>query len=327
MSRVALIVIYNHRYDGNISIVEDLCKGRFTDIFHLVPFYDGDRPGVIPVYENSFHFQGYIAQGLKHFFRPEFEHYLFIADDLILNPIINETTYLSHLGLDANSSFIPHLISLHEMRNYWPRIREAREFTVRKKGIEIVNELPEYDEALKRFAVHGLEVNPLRHRQVFPSPGRSARAWLRLLARNPKQLFRLLTDGVMKWKYSLPYPLAGSYSDICAVSAGNIKLFGHYCGVFAAAGLHAELALPTAMILSADHIVTEKNLALRGRALWPDGWNRLHGENDLAHDELKELDKYHYDLANLLENFPDDYLYLHPVKLSKWKPTSQKQYS
>ena len=54
MGSVALVVIYNHRYDGNISIVEDLYRERFREIFHLVPFYDGDRPNVIPVYESSF---------------------------------------------------------------------------------------------------------------------------------------------------------------------------------------------------------------------------------------------------------------------------------
>ena len=318
MSSIALVIIYNHRYDGNISIVEDLYRERFSKIFHLVPFYDGDRPNVIPVYENSFYFQGYLAQGLKHFFKPEFEHYLFIADDLILNPVINEGNYRHHLGLYDGSSFIPNFISLHEMKNYWSRTREAYEFTIKKKGVEIVNELPSCDEALARFRAHDLEIRPLRHRQVFPSPGLSSGDWLRMIARKQRQLFHLLTDGVMKWKYNLSYPLVGSYSDICAVSNGTVRRLGHYCGVFAAAGLHAELAIPTALVLSSGKIVTEKDLSLRGRALWPDGWNRLHGENDLAHDEMKTLDRFGKNLNNLLQNFPEGYLYLHPVKLSGW---------
>lgn len=318
MGSVALVVIYNHRYDGNISIVEDLYRERFREIFHLVPFYDGDRPNVIPVYESSFYFQGYMAQGLPHFFRPEFKHYLFIADDLILNPAVNEDNYHLHLGLDEDSSFIPNLISLHELKNYWSRTREAYEFKVKRKGVEIVNELPSCDEALALFRAHGLEIRPLRHRQVFPSAGLSAGDWFKMIARKQKQLFHHLTDGVMKWKYNLSYPLAGSYSDICAVSAGTVRRFAHCCGVFAAAGLHAELAIPTSLVLSSGHIVTEKDLSLRGRAFWPDGWNRLHGENDLAHDELKELDRYNNNLGNLLQNFPEGYLYLHPVKLSRW---------
>jgi hypothetical protein len=318
MGKTALVVVYNHRYDKNISIIEDLYRERFSDIYHLVPFYDGNRPGVIPVYENSFYFQGYIAQGMRHFCRPEYDHYLFIADDLILNPVVSEDNCLHHLGLDAGSSFIPNLIGLHTMRNYWPRIREAYEFTIRRKGVEIVNELPGPDEAAERFARHGLEMGPLRHRQVFPSPGLSVSGWLRLVAGRPRQFLRRLSDPLMRWKYNLSYPVVGSYSDIVAVSAGTLSRFCHYCGVFAAAGLHAELAIPTALVLSADHIVTENDLALRGRALWPDGWNRLHGENDLAHDELKELDRYNNNLATLLHEFPAGYLYLHPVKLSKW---------
>ena len=323
MGKVALVVIYNHRYDGNISIVEELYRGRFPSIFHLVPFYDGDKPNVIPVYENSFQFQGYIAQGFKHYFRPEFDHYLFIADDLILNPAINEENVSMHLRLDSDASFIPNIISLHEMRNYWTRTREAYEFTVKKKGVEITGELPDYDEALARFSAHGLEIKPLSHRQVFLSTGLSVTDWMKMIVRKQKQLIHFLTDGVMKWKYNLSYPLAGSYSDICAVSACNIKLFCHYCGVFASAGLHAELAIPTSLILAADTIVTEKDLRLKGRALWPDGWNRLHGENDIARDDLKELDKYNYDLTDLLQQFPENWLYLHPVKLSKWKTTAR----
>lgn len=319
MSTVALVVIYNHRYDSNIGIIEDLYRNRFSSLFHLVPFYDGNHPGVIPVYENSFYFQGYIAQGLPHFYRPEFEHYLFVADDLILNPAINEHNFREFLGLSAGSSFIPNLISFHEMRNYWPRTREAYEFRIKKKGIEAEKELPGYSEAIDRFTAHGLDIRPLRHRQLFPAPGRSAKAWMRLLLRKQKELFHLCTDPILKRKYKLSYPLAGSYSDICAVDAGSVRRFCHCCGVFSASRLHAEIAIPTSLVLSAGHIVTEKDLSRRGRALWPEGWNRLHGENDLAGDELKELNRFGNSLDTLLREFPEQWLYVHPVKLSKWK--------
>lgn len=42
-SDVALIVVYNHRYDRNIEVVERIYAGRFSNIFHLVPFYDGTK--------------------------------------------------------------------------------------------------------------------------------------------------------------------------------------------------------------------------------------------------------------------------------------------
>ena len=59
--KVALIIIYNHQYNKNIDVLERIYKDRFHDIYHLVPFYRGDRKNVIPVYESSHYFQGYIS--------------------------------------------------------------------------------------------------------------------------------------------------------------------------------------------------------------------------------------------------------------------------
>jgi hypothetical protein len=96
---VILVVIYNHKYDKNIDIVENLYCKRFSTIYHIVPFYTGDKPNVIPVYENSIYFEGYIAQAYSHFFHPEAAHYFFVADDMILNPNINETNYADFFNL------------------------------------------------------------------------------------------------------------------------------------------------------------------------------------------------------------------------------------
>src|SRR5205085_6532757 len=71
----ALVIIYNHQYDENIERLEHLYKRRFGSIFHLVPFYRGSRSNVVPVYENSHYFQGYIAQAFRAFFREDFSHY------------------------------------------------------------------------------------------------------------------------------------------------------------------------------------------------------------------------------------------------------------
>ena len=62
MTKVALIIIYNHQYIKNIEITERIYNGKFSNIYHLVPFYHGVRSNVIPVYDNSHYFQGYVAQ-------------------------------------------------------------------------------------------------------------------------------------------------------------------------------------------------------------------------------------------------------------------------
>src|SRR4030042_4685799 len=103
MDKVALIIIYNHQYNKNIEILEKIYKDRFCNIYHLVPFYNGEKSNVIPVYENSHYFQGYIAQGFKIFYKKDYAHYIFIADDLILNPVINEKNYAIHFKLKKNS--------------------------------------------------------------------------------------------------------------------------------------------------------------------------------------------------------------------------------
>ncbi|MFD1095246.1 hypothetical protein [Salegentibacter chungangensis] len=310
MNKVALIIIYNHQYNKNIDVLEKIYKDRFSNIFHLVPFYNGDKQNVIPVYECSHYFQGYISQGFKSFFKEEFSHYFFVADDLILNPIINENNYSSHLNLDSNSCFIPGFITLHEQEKWWSKVKDAYNWRIQINGVEAEHQLPDYDEALQKFELFNLEIKPLRYDQIWET-SRPIKSWVKPLSygnvkKNSALLYKSLKDKLSRTTYSLPYPLVGSYSDILVVNSGAIKSFCHYCGVFAATQLFVEIALPTSLVLSANQICTENDLKLRGRALW-------------TKKDYQELEKYEYSLPKLLTDFPDNYLYLHPIKLSKWQ--------
>lgn len=318
MNKVALIIIYNHRYDKNIEILERIYRSRFSNIFHLIPFYDGNKPNVIPVYENALYFQGYIAQGFKSYFNEEFKHYFFISDDLILNPAINELNYQDQLKLNNEACYIPHFINLHEIKTFWPRVQEAFDYKIKIRNVEAVKELPTKQEALNKFGYFKLNLGHLKFAQIWKPKTNSVKGFIKMIAFEKYNLLQYAYSKLFNKKYSLPYPIVGSYSDICIVSSATIKKFVHYSGAFAATNLHVEVALPTAMVLAATEIVTEDNLNFRGKALWPDGWNRLHGENDLAKNDLKELEKYNLQLKSLLDDFPANYLYLHPIKLSKW---------
>ncbi len=119
MYKVALVIIYNHQYNQNIDILERMYKNRFSNIYHLVPFYKDDKSNVIPVYCSSYCFQGYVAQGFKNYFNEDFDHYFFIGDDLILNPLINESNYREHLKLEKEACFIPRLSPLNESKVFW----------------------------------------------------------------------------------------------------------------------------------------------------------------------------------------------------------------
>ena len=112
--------------------------------------------------------------------------------------------------------------------------------------------------------------------------------------------------------------MIGGYSDIFLISSNTIKEFCHYCGVFAATKLFVEIALPTSIVLTAQEIITEKDIDFAGKALWPDGWVRMGGNFERAYNDFDEIEKFNYNLKDLLTNFPKNYLYIHPVKLSKW---------
>lgn len=304
-SPVALVIIYNHQFLQNIEVLERLYQDRFTAIYHLVPFYRGEKENVIPVYENSFYFQGYVAQGVHRFFRREYRHYFFIADDLVLNPLIDETNYTHFLKLNASACFLPELVLLHEVKSWWERIPEAYHYRRNTYGVEVMGLLPDYPQAIEKFRQFNLEVKPVRFDQVWKKPT-NWKDWTSTLRADKKYLFRRAKNYFSEGGLCpLSYPLVGSYSDIFVISAATIKAFSHYCGIFAATNLFVELAIPTALVFSATEIVTEKSLELQGEALW-------------TQEQYKILDRYQNRLSQLLADFPVGRLYVHPVKLSQW---------
>jgi len=345
MKEIALVILYNHQYIENIERVEKLYSSRFTNIFHLMPFYNGSRANVIPVYENSFYFQGYIAQGFKKFWAAEFEHYLFLADDVFLNPKINENNYLAFFDIKFNQSFIPHFIKLHESKEKWGRKSDALSFSIDIAGLEVKNILPTYDEAYERFKHHDLLLDSISHDDLYPpikfsnitdiggnflagikpKPNeafkRSLHSSLMILKNDIERLvkrFRMRYFGSKNERYKLPYPLVGSYSDILIIDKNSINKFSHYCGIFASLNLFVELAIPTALVLSSESIISEDNLKMKGKVLWPDGYSKMDGSGDYSKGDLEWLENFNLSLTNLSENFPTDTLYIHPIKLSKW---------
>lgn len=307
MTKACLVIVFNHRYDKNIPVLEKMYSGRFSDIYFLVPFYNGNKSNVIPVYESSHYFQSFFAQGYSRFFKEEYSHYIFLGDDCILNPAINENNFLEQAGLAAGADFLPALIEFHKIKgSSWWHAYKGIDFFTNRKGAEIKNELPSRDEAIARFKKHGLEVQPVSSENIFGSKAPASQSWLKYEA------FKRFHWN-FKWKkykkgglLELPYPIAGSYSDVLIITKESLFDFCRYCGIMAAAGLFVEIAIPTALLLSAKAIMQEKDLHLKGKALWSAG-------------EVEAVEKkYNKSLASLLEGFPAEQLFYHPVKLSKW---------
>ncbi|HEX8507413.1 MAG TPA: hypothetical protein VF630_18770 [Hymenobacter sp.] len=294
----------------------------------MVPFYDGAQPNVIPVYENSFFFEGYLAQGYRQYFKEEYEHYLFVADDMVLNPAITEDTYARFFQLDEGDSFIPEIFSLHNLsnndtlwfrpilskerkvKNFWWRIQQAVEYSPQKEAVESEHEMPAFAEAENKLKQHGYEIRTLHHTDLHGGLHPSTDRYTLL----KQQIKYALNYKGADARHALKYPLVASYSDIVIVHKDAIQKFVHYCGVFAATELFVEFAIPTALLLATDagKVKTEPAIGQRGVLYW-----NYEAENVEKYEQA--LQQYGFELRRLLANFPADKLYIHPIKLSKWK--------
>ncbi len=294
MKKTALLVIYNHRYDKNIKRVHELYQNSFTYIYHLMPFYDGDNPNVIPVYESSHQFQSYISQAYTVLKTMGFTHFFVISDDLILNPIINENSLWDVCGIPDDYCMLPYYTELQNCSiKGWPRIKDAIDYKVEQDGVEVKNILPSKEDAKELFAFHQLSVSPITrstYRRVYPYFKLGS---IKLWRKGPRK------------PIELDYPLVGGYCDTCLITADCMQKFCSYCGAFAAGNLFVELAIPTALFLATRKLIVCSKLKLKDGAMW-------------TAEDKRALEKYENNLQKLLADFPADKMYLHPVKLSAW---------
>jgi hypothetical protein len=302
--RTALAVVFNHRYEANIPVLEELYASRFPNLHFLVPFYRGSNPRVVPVYESSYTFQGYVAQSASRLLADGCTHVVFAADDLVLNPRLDAANFSSELGLAADAGYVKEIAPVSRVTFEWTHLRSVlRTFEGhnRARYVEHVGALPPRAEAEERFRELGLDVRPPSRENLRGYGGRRlyrmrdlAKGALWLATRRPGQ--------------PLPYPLATGYSDFFVVPTAALADFAHVCGVFAAMNLFVEAAIPTALALTCPRLVTEEQTSWRGLELWHEA------EIDaFATRHEKRLDR-------LLRGFASDQLYVHPVKLSRWTP-------
>lgn len=297
--KICLIIVFNHKYNKNIEKLESIYSKRFSNIYYLMPFYKGNKKNVIPVYESSYQFQGYFSQGFNEYFQEKYDYYVFIGDDLILNPSLNESNIISKLNLD-NSSYIKSIKPMNQSIGIDSRklYDTLCAFNTKKTGVEYENEIPSYKKAMQKAKKYGIKDNRLKYKFFKNMPKKNFL--------NPNVLKKFF-EFIIKTNGKLPYPLFKDYSDLLILKKEDIYNFIKLSGVFAAMGLFAEIAIPTSMVLSCSKISTEKNINFYGVEFW----------SNL--DKMNFEDEYNLDLNELFNNWEKDILYFHPVKLSKWE--------
>lgn len=297
---VCLLIIYNHRYDANIQKLNRIYQSRFKNIYHIMPFYDGNEKNVISVYECSFQFEGYLAQALQHI-KEEYLYYFWVADDIALNPNISEDNYKEWFGLNGQNAFLPFVKSMHEM-GAWSINRDFMDPLPKfewYKGTNWKDSVISPESAFDIAKELGYE------KEEFCVDLQMVWKARNKLCQYPRLLvlfFKILLMG----KQYCPYPVWGGYSDIVIIPGNRMKQIGHMLGVFAAMGLFVEMAIPTATMLMCKNVVQEKDLCVKPLVLW-------------SNEERIEVEKKNNnDYAQLMKEWDKDCLYIHPIKLSNW---------
>lgn len=298
---VCLLIIYNHRYDDNIDKLESIYNSRFKDIYHIVPFYDGVKENVIPVYECSFRFEGYVAQALMNI-NKSYEYYFFVADDAILNPNIHEENYKDWFGLTGQSAFITFTESLRERKGWGINRRFMDPFPKFEKyqGTLWKDEIMSADEAFRIAEGQGYG------RDEFVMDVSMVWNARKKLKEYPRLIFMFLRTLLLGKKYC-PYPIWGGYSDVFIIPGKDIDKVAHMLGVFAAMDLFVEEAIPTALHLNCDKLIEEKDLKAKSKTLW----------GNAAREEVEN--QYERSFQKLVSGWEEDWLFIHPIKLSRWK--------
>lgn len=313
--RAHAVFIFNHRFERNLDKLDALYGARFPQRTYLMPFARSERADVCRINETSWHFSGHVAQGAASFVNGDATHYVFISDDLIVNPRLDAANIARKLGLDASTGYIKSLAPLDALRYEWHRALPAS-IALRRNGdgFDWRAELPPAEEARAKFAAMGLADRMPTLRSI----GEAKRALGKLL---PAAGYLTAPWAVKLYGKPTDYPLLAGYADFFVVPAEAIHRFVHLCGVFAALDLFAEVAIPTALALACDRVTTElvpgERFDVPSPRRLPDRPWRGVEFWDPAETPVFAA-RFGNDRQRLVDDFPPDHLYVHPVKLSQW---------
>ena len=298
-SSICLSFVFNHQYEKNISKLKKIYKERFSTIRFLSPFSDWNQEDddIIPIYETSIHFQGYFAQAYLHLPK-DFDYYVFCADDLILNPQLNEENLIGKLNCNR-SGYIKYLNPIWEHSFAWHKFAECLSFPDEKNPIPTQQFLPQREELLGIYQTHGLEYRNLGLHNFWGIHDKTLS--LERITSGLKFIFR---HGLRRYVH---FPLIEGYSDLIVIPKENLKLFCHLCGIFAAMNLWVDAAIATSIVLSCENITQERDHGLKGKEFWD------------PIDANKAISKAEGKIENISDLFSEDISYIHPIKLSGFK--------
>ena len=322
MKKICLVIIYNHNFEKNIDVLDRIYKGRFTAIYHVMPFYRGTKENVIGVYECSYQFNGYITQAARAFANDKYTHYVFVADDMCINPSLNESNIVEWLKLNEGEGFLPihRLLTDCDFVNWsgWA-VPGVLNMVCNENAAEWHAFMPTVKEAREKFQSSGLDWR----QGVSTSTIRFLSTFLRANRANP---YKIKTNPFVRWlarlacrvskrndiphdSNELMYPLVWGYADFFVLPQSAAVEFFRQCGVFAAMRQFVEIAIPTALTLTCKRVQTLKTTGLKAD---PPGEDHVRLSNVIE-------ERYNLSYERFLSDYPHDYVYVHPIKISRWR--------
>ena len=143
--KLCLLVVFNHRYDSNLPKLDWMYRSRFKHIRYLMPFYRGHRSDVIAVAHSSFQFQGFFLEAWNRLRGEGFTHFVFVADDMVLNPRLNEQNFLEALRIDPRYGYFKHISSLADLSLNWFPTASGLVAVAGTNGVNWQEELPPFE--------------------------------------------------------------------------------------------------------------------------------------------------------------------------------------
>lgn len=304
--KLQLIIVFNHRYDMNIPVLKKYYETKFKKIKFLVPGYGGDRDDVIPVFRYlSFNFAGFFEEGFDGYC-DDSDYYMFLADDALLNPKFDENLIVDMLLSGGKKAYITDIQPCNRKNGIGWYHAVFMNLPFRNKCDKFMKYIPEYEMALHKannFFGHYSE----EYKDDFYIDVSSREEY-------KKQRYRDIFESTKVNGNKIAYPLAGGWSDLVIVHKSIIKQFSRLCGIFSSMHFFCEIAIPTAIMLLCERKEVTKLsdvnsiYGLTQDVLWKDDRENL-------------LNRYDGKLINLVKDYSEKKLLIHPIKLSQWDKT------
>lgn len=317
--KICLCIVFNHAFPANIEVLERIYRHRFAAIRYIMPFHrDRDNADLITVYRGSYQHEGFVTDAYGELKDVDCTHFIFMQDDVLLNPAYDERNLAERLKLGPGSGFITQvgpltrdIASWHWLPGILWRLFYPRNL-LSGSGVdslqEILRHLPSVDQARKVMSAYGISdpvitgsANSLKDpSSVFhniPHFGTTDSHLVEPL--NELVVNSLFSTAPSDGEITIPYPFALTAwgADFFVVPKTSLHSYQHYCGVMAGASIFAEIAVGTALLLTVERVETANSVG--GKFEWD--WSESRADNGLA----------------LLEHLQDpDMIAVHPVKLS-----------